>query len=53
MQMPRVAFDEREQFISRGADAGESRSTVGAVAEVDWAFRIYTGLLVLEPAWNQ
>jgi hypothetical protein len=36
--MPRVAFDECEQFIiSRGADAGESRSRVGAVAAVDRA----------------
>ena len=34
-QMPRVAFDEREQFIiSRGTDAGESRSRVGAGTEV-------------------
>jgi hypothetical protein len=34
--MPRVAFEEREQFIiSLGTDAGESRSRVGAVADGD------------------
>jgi hypothetical protein len=32
---PVVRSDEREQFISRGTDAGESRSRVGAVTEVD------------------
>jgi hypothetical protein len=34
--MSRVAFDEREQsIISCGTDAGDSRSRVGAVTEVD------------------
>jgi hypothetical protein len=35
-QVPRFVLDEHEQFIiSRGADDGDSRSRVSAVADVD------------------